>query len=191
MTTHPRTAAEPSDPVDAALADDEVRRRLTAAARAFLSRRARQTTATQIDHDVEDVLHNVCVEVLKKKHEYDPSRDVTAWIIGFVLNVTRDHVRKKARDPAPACEPCRLDSLAADLGRKSTDAADDRDQAAAILARLPEADRTLLEMRYTEALTFAEIAKRLGCEENAARVRHHRIVSRLRESGGAPGEVRS
>jgi len=50
----------------------------------------------------------------------------------------------------------------------------------AALKRLNERDRKLLEMRYSEDLSQAEIARKLGIPEGTAKVRLHRARDRLR-----------
>jgi RNA polymerase sigma-70 factor, ECF subfamily len=52
----------------------------------------------------------------------------------------------------------------------------------AALDRLNDRDRELLEMRYQEDLTQAEIAEKLGIPENTAKVRLHRARNRLRRA---------
>ncbi len=50
----------------------------------------------------------------------------------------------------------------------------------AILARLEGPDRTVLELRYFERLSLAEIADRLGIGSSAVKMRHHRALKRFR-----------
>ncbi len=52
----------------------------------------------------------------------------------------------------------------------------------AALDNLNEGDRELLEMRYREDLTQAEIAEKLGIPEGTAKVRLHRARDRLRRA---------
>lgn len=50
----------------------------------------------------------------------------------------------------------------------------------AAMKRLNERDRELLEMRYSQDLSQAEIARKLGIPEGTAKVRLHRARDRLR-----------
>jgi RNA polymerase sigma factor (sigma-70 family) len=55
------------------------------------------------------------------------------------------------------------------------------------LARVPEADRRVVELRGFEHLSFAEIAQRLGRGEDAVRKQYHRAILVLgRRLSGAP-----
>lgn len=58
------------------------------------------------------------------------------------------------------------------------------------LGQLGDEDRQVLSLTYSEALTSAEIARRLGISEGNVRVRRHRALRRLAEVLGvtrAPG----
>lgn len=52
----------------------------------------------------------------------------------------------------------------------------------AALDRLTDRDRMLLELRYTEDLTQAAIARRLGIPEGTVKVRLHRARNKLRRA---------
>jgi RNA polymerase sigma-70 factor (ECF subfamily) len=54
-----------------------------------------------------------------------------------------------------------------------------RTAVAAALGRLPDGERTAVELRVVEELEYSEIATRLSCTEGAARVRVHRGLARL------------
>jgi RNA polymerase sigma-70 factor (ECF subfamily) len=50
----------------------------------------------------------------------------------------------------------------------------------AVLDQLEEPDRKLLELRYVERLSLAEIADRLGIGPSAVKMRHVRALKRFR-----------
>jgi RNA polymerase sigma-70 factor (ECF subfamily) len=185
MPADARATAAESDPVTAALADDVVCGRLTAAARAFLVRRPNPFSEAQHAAEAEEIVSKARLEALKRRYCYDPSRDVVAWLVGFVVNVAKDHVKKHVRTTAgpPPGGPA-LDDLAVDLGRPVSDAVADREFVDRLLGRLPDGDREVIRQKYTDDLTFAQIAEALGSNENAIRVRHHRIIQRLRDMCG-------
>ncbi len=192
MAADPRTIPAESDPVATALADAEVSRRLLAAARAFLSRRASTLTALQRVAEAEQIISEVRARALARRGDYDSNRDVVNWLVGFVINVARDHLRELARTPTgPPPDAPRLEDLATDLGRPVPDTVADKELVAGLLARLPREDGTLLRLKYEKDLTFAEIGERMDLNVNAVRVRHHRIIRRLRQLCAVTGEGQS
>ena len=53
-----------------------------------------------------------------------------------------------------------------------------------ILDRMSPADREILDLRYVEGLTFAQINARLGITQSAVKMRHLRAIERLRDGCG-------
>jgi RNA polymerase sigma-70 factor (ECF subfamily) len=179
-----------ADPVGAALNDPAVRIRLLAAARAFLAGRIFNLPPPQRGPEAEVIVQKAGLRAWERRAEYDPSRDIVRWLVAFVVNVTREHVKKYTRcGTGPPPGPPELEELAADLGRPIGEVVADKQFVVELLARLPKADREIIRLAYFEDLTFAEIGGRVGLTENAARVRHHRIIARLRELAGGTGEV--
>jgi hypothetical protein len=64
-----------------------------------------------------------------------------------------------------------------------------------VVAGLPTADRDLLFRRYVCDETFSVMAERLGIGASGARMRHHRLLRKMREAflarvGNLPSDVR-
>jgi len=172
------------DPMRAALDDPAVVERLRNAARAFLGPRGYAQEAA-------DVVQLAGVRAWQRRGDFQPDKDPVCWLVGFVINTAREHVKKAARAVArPLSAAPELADLAADLGRPVGDALADRDEVTRLLDRLAPADRELVRLVYFEGLTFAEVGARVGTTETAARVRQHRLLKQLRELAGGGG-VRS
>lgn len=192
MTADSKTSEDGKDPITIALEDGDVRDRLFKAARASLSQCAHFLSATQIRAEAEEIVSRTIKEVLRRRHIYDADSDIVAWMVGFIFNVARDYARKRARTPTgPPPEALQLEDLAVDMGCPVSDELENREYVERLLAQLTANERCLIEMKYREDLTFAEIAAQMQMNENAIRVRHHRILMRLRQLAGKPGEVQS
>ena len=192
MTVGVTSPVAETDPVRTALNDTSVQARLLDAARAFLAGRIFNIPTPRRGPEAEEIVQKAGLRIWEHHAEYDPRRAVVPWLIAFVENITREHVKKYARVSVglPGAFP-ELDDLAADLGRPISDAIADTAFVERLLERLPPTDREVIRLAYYEDLTFAEIGVRVGLTENAARVRHHRILARLRELAGGTGEVQS
>lgn len=196
MAVETSTTGTESDPLAAALTDPTVGARLTAAARAFLGRRAATLTATQRGAEAEELVAEAKQRAWARRDRFDPSQDVVAWLVTFVSNVAREYARRRARDAnsttcGPPDAPPRLEDLAVDLGRPATDRVADRQFREDVETHLTAPERDLIRLKYDEDLTFAEIGERLEMTECAVRVWHHRVVGRLRQQYGVSPEVRS
>ena len=92
--------------------------------------------------------------------------------------------RSKAKEePLPSDSVLRLDAMARTATTPSRAAARNEEAALLRLALdlLDPDDRTVLELRQYEELSFAAIGERLGLLENAARMRFQRALGRLGE----------
>jgi RNA polymerase sigma-70 factor (ECF subfamily) len=182
----------PSDPVVAALNSAVVYGRLLAAARAFLGKWAKTLSGQRIMAEAEEIVSIARTELWKCRQDYNPDHDVVAWMVGFVGNATRNHLRKYARIPTgPPPDAPQLEDLVIDLGRPVADSVADQEFVERLMTQLKPDERRLIELKYNDGLTFAEIAVRTNAKENAVRVRHHRIIGQLRQWSENAGEVRS
>jgi len=192
MSADSKTQDAEKDPVTLALEDPVVMQRLHAAARASLDRIATMLSSIQRIEEANEIVSNAIKAVLKRRHDYNHNHEVVTWIVGFINNVAREHMRRYLRNPTgPPPDSPQLEDLACDLGRPVSDRVADKELADVLLNQLSPGDRQLLEMKYTLDLTFAEIAERMGMKESAARVKHHRLLGQLRLMCAASGEVQS
>jgi RNA polymerase sigma-70 factor (ECF subfamily) len=129
---------------------------------------------------IDDVAQESFIEAFRSLSAYDPARPFANWLRGVTRNVALRHAEKaagesKARHGAVA-ELLRRQSERAFAGRTSEDAGLDRLRRC--LDRLPAETRALLDLRYVEERTSAEIARGRGCSSEAVRM----LLMRARRS---------
>ncbi len=136
--------------------------------------------------DAEDVTSDVVERALRYRDTYDPARGSP---IGWLIGIARRALAERARAaPGAGMEAEDLPGPA-DVEHETLT----RLTVAGALARLPEADRELLALRYGADLTARQIAELLGKRTNAVEVALHRALERLRpllepERAPDPGE---
>jgi RNA polymerase sigma-70 factor, ECF subfamily len=100
------------------------------------------------------------------------------WMLEITRNESRRLLARRARRiDRELVDPASLDSEAEHGELVQTTTRVTVEQA---LRRLADDDRRLLRLRYSEDLTQAEVARRLGVPEGTAKVRLHRARRRLR-----------
>jgi RNA polymerase sigma-70 factor (ECF subfamily) len=177
------------EPVAVALNEPAIRTRLVNAARAFLGKRAAALTPIQRGAEAEAVAQEAIARAWKNRDQFDASKDVVKWLVGFVVNVARESAKKRCRDATgPLADGLGLEALAVDPARPADDAITDKLLAGQLLDRLPPGDREIVQLKYWEDLTCAEIGERIGLRENAVRVRLHRALLKLKRASGVAGE---
>ena len=141
--------------------------------------------------DAEDIAQDVLETAYRHLDTVDPNRR-RAWLLAVARNKLADRARRtnqmqtvaevpEAADPALGPDEMALQSL-------------DRGVLLEAIAALPSRDRLLVEARYFEEATIAEIAGRLEMSAGAAKVALHRARTRLRgtlEAATRRGEAMS
>jgi RNA polymerase sigma-70 factor (ECF subfamily) len=179
-------------PVAVALKDSTVRLRLSNAARALLGKRAADLSPTQRTAEAETIVQEAAARAWKHRDRFETSRDVVKWLIGYIVNVARECAKKRRHDPtSPPADGPGLHEMAVDPSRPVDDAAIDKLLAKHLVEQLPPTDRQIVEMKYWDELTCAEIGEHLDMQENAVRVRLFRAIHKLKQMCGVTGEGQS
>ncbi len=133
--------------------------------------------------DAADVLQEVFWEAWRAAAQYDPTRGTPeAWLVTRARSRAIDRVRARRRPGEGGAVPLDDAVVAADEG---TGAAAERAGARGLLrgalARLPEAQREVIELAYYGGLTQTEIAERLKQQLGTVKTRIRLALERLRE----------
>jgi RNA polymerase sigma-70 factor, ECF subfamily len=159
--------------------------------RGLIARRIDRRVSARIDPS--DVIQEALADASLRLSAYlqDPPLPLLPWLYQFALErlakLHRHHLRAGKRSvdrerPASSwssrtAEHQPIAGGTSPSGRAIRD--EDCERVRAAMARLPEGDRKLLAMRHIEALSMAQIARALGINEGAAKVRHIRALRRL------------
>jgi RNA polymerase sigma factor (sigma-70 family) len=124
----------------------------------------------------EDLVQEVFFRILRYRQTYRPGTTFRTWMYQIARNTRIDQVRKVRSESPLATEPIAPARVA--------DSAE-RQQEAQLLQRalmqLPEDKREVLILSRFQELKYEEIARLLGCETGAVKVRVHRALQQLRE----------
>lgn len=136
----------------------------------FLYRLLRQTAPA------EDLLQEAFLRVYDRRRHYKPGMRFATWLYTIAYHLAVDSLRREAR-----CEI--RDDLDAELAAPHDDysRAETARAVRDALAELPAEQRTVLILREYEGFSYREVARIVGCSEEAARVRGHRARQALRQ----------
>lgn len=125
-------------------------------------------------HDADEVLQDTFVVAARNFHAVEMAASPRAWLLGIARKVVQERARRLRRQRS-----ARLDADIAALPKEDADWRLDAMRRA--IARLPEPQREVVELRLESQLSYAEIAAALEIPVGTVRSRlHHAIVS-LRE----------
>lgn len=126
-------------------------------------------------HDAEDVVQRIAQELARRFDEYDSSRPFVGWALWIAKSRVIDFYR--AQDHARVVFSDELLSQLADIIAKHADGRSHRREALeACLEDLPPKSRRLLDLRYVEELSAAQMAQETGTTSGSVRV----LLSRVR-----------
>jgi RNA polymerase sigma factor (sigma-70 family) len=115
-------------------------------------------------HDADDAFQETFISALRAYPRLRRNSNLRAWVLTIAHNKALDVHRARARRPLPVAE----------VGDRPDPASVAAPGAAAgdhwgCVRALPPRQREVLTLRYAADLTHAEIARALGCSEEAAR----------------------
>ncbi|MFT3788520.1 MAG: sigma-70 family RNA polymerase sigma factor [Tepidisphaeraceae bacterium] len=133
----------------------------------------------------EDVTQAVFLVLIRKAPRLVGSRSLSGWFAKVAREAAIDLIRRnEVRRRHERSAACEADARAGSVDPSADFAASTADALAAQLddavAELPEADRTVVVLRFYRGLSLADVGTTLGVSEDAARKRVERAVERLR-----------
>ena len=124
--------------------------------------------------EAEDVVQDLFVGLPEALARYEDRGQLAGWLRTLVARLALMRLRSGRRRRE---SPLELAPPPAARHPEPTGAL----TLAALLAALPEAQRLVVVLRAIEGYSHAEVAALLGIRRNAAEVRYHRALARLRE----------
>ncbi len=134
------------------------------------------------DEDARDVAQEAFLRAFRAIKNFRGQAKFSSWIYRITLNLCRDWMRRERRTPvtlvAEVPEP-----KSETRGRSVEDLAAQRDlgrRVAAVMAQLPEEQRSAIVLKEYHGLTFQEIADLLDCPLSTVKTRLYQGLSVLR-----------
>lgn len=130
--------------------------------------------------DANDVLQNVFIKVWNNLQNFQGKSSLSTWLYRIAINESLDFLRKqKLADKVSADEDVSVAS------RLMSDEYFDGDEVQARLqeavARLPEVQRTVFNLKYFEEMKYSEISQILNTSEGALKASYHLAVKKIIE----------
>jgi RNA polymerase sigma-70 factor (ECF subfamily) len=121
----------------------------------------------------EDVTQEILLKVFRFGHRYDPNRPFSGWLWSIVRNSIRDWKRKQRPSLTEINDP---DEVESPLPTAETlmIAHDESQSFKRALDMLTPTQSSVLKMRLTERLSYAQIAEHLGISISAAKCSAYR-----------------
>ena len=139
----------------------------------FLLRRAQDPDLTA------DLTQQSFLKAMLGLARYEPrGLPFRAWLYRIALNEVRMHWRKK-KEVLIDLSYREVHGLSEEMGLEMDE--HEMQRLAAAMSRLDVEKARLIELRYMDGLSFAELGQVLGIGEEAGKMRTHRVLGPLRE----------
>lgn len=130
--------------------------------------------------DANDVLQNVFIKVWSNLQNFQGKSSLSTWLYRIAVNESLDFLRKqKLSDRVSADEDVSVAS------RLMSDEYFDGDEVQARLqeavARLPEVQRMVFNLKYFEEMKYSEMSQILNTSEGALKASYHLAVKKITE----------
>ena len=126
--------------------------------------------------DVEDLVQESLLAIHNKRHTYDPSQALGAWVQAIAKYKLVDFLRGRGiRESLNES----LEDVGALFSHSNVDAADARRDIMKLLDQLPEKQRMPIVHTKLEGLSVEEAAEKTGMSESAIKVGVHRGMKKL------------
>jgi RNA polymerase sigma factor (sigma-70 family) len=144
--------------------------------------------------DAEDLAAEALLRAYRSLADHDrawlESLTPRPWLLTIVVNTRRNQVRDAARRPRTDGAALPEEPVAGPSVEERAEQAEVTEHLAALLARLPENQRTAVVLRHVTDLPLTEVAEVLGCPVGTAKSHVSRGLARLRtlidETGDRP-----
>ncbi len=139
-------------------------------------------------NEADDIAQETFVKIWKTLDRYRLTGTFRAWVFAVARNTAIDHLRKKKSAVFSDFENAEgkntLTETLADpetLPETLLDRAEDKKLLDGALGELPEIDRQIMTLHYSEDMTFEAIGRALKKPLNTVKSRHRRALEKLRE----------
>ena len=137
--------------------------------------------------DAMDVTQRAFVKAFQALDGFRGESSFRTWLYRIAVNLSLNHIRDHKREQPAEIRDDQLTRRP--TGPQRIISGEDADLLREAIAELPPKQRTVLEMRVYDELSFREVAELMGTTENAAKVNFHHAVKKLRARLGGEGEA--
>ncbi|MGD9332892.1 MAG: sigma-70 family RNA polymerase sigma factor [Desulfobacterales bacterium] len=140
--------------------------------------------STGSQDEAADLTQDAFLRAFDRLHTYRSGKNFYSWLYALAMNVARDHLRKRQRQPA--MEHRDVDNtvrfVAPDEAETATHRSIDIQSLWAVLRTLSLNDREAVLLRFRDGMKMKEIAECLNLSVSGAKMRVHRGLKKLQDA---------
>ncbi len=140
---------------------------------------------TQDSEMASDITQETFIKVWKNIKKYNTDKSFKTWIYSIAKNTTTDWLRKRKNIHFSDLDygEFSVENNIPDSGLLPDEVvilSENKSVIQKLVSSLPPLDQTIISLRYTEEMSFKEIAEVMGSRENTVKSWHRRAIIKLK-----------
>lgn len=129
----------------------------------------------EIHPDTEDLVQDIFVAVVENLKKFDPKYHFSTWIFSIARNKLNDYLRIKYKNPLVRMDNDQMDVIELEVQIHTSNKLPE------LLSSLDNVEKEMINKRYLLNWKFTDIADDLGITTNNVKVKHNRIIKKLKK----------
>ena len=135
--------------------------------------------------EAEDILQDTWIKVMRKIHQYDPSRPFFSWLTRIAVNGCRDYWRREQRrkvwKQSSLCKKNTDSKLEETFIQDDLKVKENQAMISRALMKISHKLREVVVLKFFNGMTYEEIAQVLDVPAGTVKSRLHYALSKLRD----------
>lgn len=131
--------------------------------------------------DANDVVQNVLMKAWMRLDSFHEESKMTTWLYRITLNESIDFMRKQKKQQLSADDPSAITVAQQLMADEYFDGSEMEARLHEAIARLPDVQRTVFNLRYFNEMKYSEMSEVLHTSEGSLKASYHIAVKKITE----------
>ncbi|MBP5339771.1 MAG: sigma-70 family RNA polymerase sigma factor [Prevotella sp.] len=131
--------------------------------------------------DANDILQNAFLKAWSSLDSFHGDSKLLTWLSRIAINEALDFTRRQKNRPTLSTDDEDLGLARTLMADKYFDGDETEAQLQAAIAKLPDVQRTVFQLRYYDEMKYSDISHVLGTSEGALKASYHIAVKKITE----------
>ncbi len=129
--------------------------------------------------DANDVVQNALLKAWNSIESFKGESRVQTWLTRIAINEALDFVRRQKNHPMLSTDDTELGLANQLMADRYFDGDETEAQLQEAMARLPDVQRTVFQLRYYDEMKYSDISRVLGTSEGGLKASYHHAVKKI------------
>jgi RNA polymerase sigma-70 factor (ECF subfamily) len=131
--------------------------------------------------DANDVLQNAFIKAWSSLDSFHGDSKLITWLSRIAINEALDFTRRQKKHPTVSTDDADVGLASRLMADEYFDGDETEAQLQEAIAKLPDVQRTVFNLRYFDEMKYSEMSKLLDTSEGALKASYHLAVKKITE----------